>query len=233
MKTLVCLGLLSTLVGVHVERQLEHPWGRWQPGAWVETRTSIDSAPEGLLERTSLLRCTADGVDLETSTGSEGQGTGGAAVASHQSWGFGGFAHVLPGARQVGQETLTVAGKPYECTVWEGSWQEGSETFVARSWTCEAFDLPLRCRMASPSGGYEATLVEPRDWVRMKGRKLPAARYEGSGRSKGTAVTLRQWMSLDVPGGTLRMETSLRADGATRHVVREVTAFRCVPLAGR
>ena len=232
MKIWTSLCLVAVLAsGATVERQLEHPWGRWQPGAWVETRTSTRELPEGLVERCQLVGFRPDGVELESTLASP---TGeDVRVGQRQGWAFGGFAHVLPSARRVGEETLSVEGRPLACEVWEASWQQEGETFVARSWLDEGHELPVRLRVASPKGGYELTLAKRRDWVRMGERKLPAARYEGNGKSKGSTLRLVQWMSLDVPGGVLRCETEATQAGTRTTLVREVTAFRCEPLAAR
>lgn len=230
MKSSLCALLLvaASAGNGRVERQLEHPWGRWQPGAWVELRTSSPALPEGLLERSQLVRFGNGGYDLTSTVGTDG-----VPRELHHGWGFGGYAHVMPDARLVGRETVRVGTREHDCEVWEGSWQEGEETFVSRAWIAPGFDLPLRARMASPSGGLELVLVEPDDFVRIGERKLKAARYQGNGRSQSASLEFRQWLTLDVPGGVARMETIVKDKGETTNVLREVTVFRCTPLSAR
>ena len=242
MKTLLALLLLAAVCGGgRVERQMEHPWGRWQPGAWIEFRTGSPDTPTSSwsVERSQLVRCTDEGYVLTTPR--EGAARSAARERSH-GWGFGGYAHVMPDARLVGRESVRVGAQELACEVWEGSWQEGEETFVGRSWLSPSFALPVRARMTSPSGGFELVLVEPQDFVIMGAggedgergeRKLKAARYEGTGRNQSAAVAFRQWLTLDVPGGVARMESVFQEQGQTKTVVREVTAFRCVPVVTR
>jgi hypothetical protein len=231
MKTFALLALLSLSGSGLIERQMEHPWGRWQPGAWIETKTTSSSSPSTFLERNQLVRFQGDGYDLQSEIAVEGGES--ARNETHKTWAFGGFAHLVPGARKVGTDTIDVGGKTYECETWECSWQEKNETLTCRSWTHGAFALPLRTMTTSSNSGFTLTLVDPNDSVTVKDRKILAARYEGSGRTSETSVQLLQWMSLEVPGGIVRMESTVQERGQVLKIVREVTSFRGVPLSPR
>ena len=75
MKTiLLAFPLLSLSGNGLVAHQLEHPWGRWQPGAWIETNTTWSSSLSTLEERQQLIRFQEGGYDLQSVlafTGSE------------------------------------------------------------------------------------------------------------------------------------------------------------------
>lgn len=228
---LALLPLLAPGAG-RPEPELCHPWGRWQPGAWVETRTATTGVAGELAERSQLVRFTPDGYDLTATLVQDGQPSG-QPSAQHLDWGFGGYAYAMPGARRVGDETLRVGAQEHACEVWEGSFRQGDQAFVCRSWTAPGFDLPLRMRMASQAGGFELVLVEPDAFVSIAGRKRKAARYEGSGQAAGASLQTRQWLTLEVPGAVARSETVVQHEGESRSVVREVTSFRCTPRATR
>ena len=66
MKTiLLAFPLLSLSGNGLVAHQLEHPWGRWQPGAWIETNTTWSSSLSTLEERQQLIRFQEGGYDLQ------------------------------------------------------------------------------------------------------------------------------------------------------------------------
>ena len=228
MKTLALLALCLPLADTPAAREAAHPWGRWLPGAWVETETRVEGAAGATVERSRLVGPAAEGYVLRLS------GPGGEPEGEERTsrWGLGGFAHLAPGARVVGEEEVEACGRAFACTVWEARSEGGGERGalqVDRSWVAPGHELPLRFQSSGPEGSVSMALVALEDFVPLDGRKLRCVRYEGTGRTKGGAFRVRQWSSLEVPGGIVRMESRVSAGGPERLVERQVLAFRGDP----
>ena len=193
----------------------------------MEIKTQSSNWQEGMYETNRLVSIDQSGYVLSSALRIDGGDD--VEMEMHQSWGFSGFAHVMPGAQVVRTEAVEVGGRTYQCKVWQGSWQDKKEMMVCTSWVSENHDLPLRWRVSSPSGLIELTMVQPNDFAKIDRRKIPAARYEGGGRMSNDKVTVRGWMSLEVPGGMVRMETK----NGDEVVVRQIQKFRCTPRKSR
>lgn len=227
MTSLVALILCLHLAGdtAVVPLRAAHPWGRWQPGAWVEMETRVaDSAP-AVVDRSQLLRAAAEGYVLQLSV--EGQGA--ELQERTASWSAGGFAHLAPEGVVLGQEDVEVAGRSFRCTVWEARTGEPDAPRFDRCWVADGIELPLRFQSSAAQISVSMTVASLEDYVEVDGRKLRCLRFEGSGKARDGAFQSRQWMSLEVPGGIVRLETLVKAGGQPRRIERQVLAFRGDP----
>lgn len=223
MKMLVGLALALALGGDAALAPLRatHPWGRWQPGAWVETETRAPGALP-VVDRRQLVRAAADGYVLQVSPAKEVA----AAEEPLTSWSFNGFAHLSPEGVAIGTEEVEVAGRSFTCTVWEARVGEGGAARHERSWVAQGIELPLRFQSSDGRTSVSLAAASLEDFVEVAGRKLACVRYEGSGKARDEVFFCRQWSSLDVPGGIVRLETLVKAAAPGGRVERQVVAFR-------
>lgn len=227
------LGSLALLASVAPQAQLqrEHPWGRWQVGAWAEVETR-DSAREGqvLVERVQLKSVDEDGFVLKSSTKTS---AGEREVDEPRSWALGGHPHVQPGGERVGEDTLEVEGKAWPCEVWEVAVQGQGQVHRERAWIADGLPHPLRMETFDANSKVSLEVVDLSEHVELGGRKLPCVVYEGVGRVNGDSVRVRLWTSTEVPGGMLRLRTEVGVGASAKVTERKVLRYRGVPLIRR
>ena len=127
---LLALPLLALAGGSSslADRQLKHPWGRWQVGAWVQTESTSPSFEGGtLVEREQLTGRSDSTYELTGALLSE---SGDVESTFEHSWALGGHAYALDSGRLIGNETITVEGRERECEVWEARWQNNGQPVV-------------------------------------------------------------------------------------------------------
>lgn len=226
MKTLLIVLPLLALAGGSsslAERQLAHPWGRWQVGAWVQTESTNTSHVGGaLVEREQLTGRTEATYELTSALLAE---SGDVESTFDNSWALGGHAYALGSGQQIGTETLTVEGRAHECEVWEARWQNNGQPVVERTWVSDAFDFPVRSVTRGAGIQLDVAIARKSDFVLVKGRKLPCVRLEGRGQVGGSRVELVLWMSPHIPGGAVRRETRLASPEGPRLLVKQVTEY--------
>ncbi len=204
-----------------------HPWGRWQPGSWVqmEVRGGADGT-QVLVERDQLMRVDDQGYVLQSSLKIEGSDV----TKEHERrWALGGWAHLSPQARLAGEETLELGGKAYACQVWETEWRQGGKPHRERAWIASDIDVPLRAEISEADSSVVMVLAELEEHIEIGGRKQRCRRYEGSGRTGGKAVQSGHWISPDVPGGVVMVRSVIGTGEDKVTVERRVTTFRGTP----
>jgi hypothetical protein len=209
--------LASTATAAHADGNAAHPWAKWAPGAWVRTKSGIRTIS---VESKVTLVSVANG---EVTTKVEMSGIPGMAATPPPQTEKRRIGYSVPSldnnSKRTGEETITVAGKPYFCTIWTwvGPDPQGGQAEV-REWRAPGVPYALKtietARFVRQQMVIELTIAALSDPVDVAGKKVKAVRYEGAVTMNGKPIPLKRWVSSAIPGGVAR-ELRVRDDGST------------------
>jgi hypothetical protein len=195
------VGLALVAAGEVEPNAMVSPWAGWTKGSWV----AFDASDS--LGGTAKLRLTMIAASDSTYTcRSLVEGPDGPverdSVASLASLGY---PHAHPDGQRIGEATLIVGGKSYDCDVWRARYlEEGSECEVT-AWIAGEVEQPLRIRIKGRMS-FDLDVDKVEDFVKVGQRKFKSVRYVGSSTFEGKRATVTQWRSAAVPGALVRSQ---------------------------
>ena len=197
------IGILAVL-----PQESSHPWGRFKPGSTVRHKLGEDR--EVLV---TLKEFSPKGVVLQQDFFVGGkQGLSNTDTEPLGQLCF----HCDPTAQESGKETLKIDGKEYACTVYSVP-ANAPQVRVKKVWIAKGVDVPVRISdvMTAPiAKSLELVAVKVGEELIVGGKKIRTVRLEGKAASGGKEEKTIRWLSADVPGGRVKMETTLSSGEA-------------------
>ena len=182
----------------------KHPWMKWKPGSFVRYRMTTEMAgqkQEGEITYT-LSEVTASGYALKVKAQMMGMNQ---EKQEQES---------VP--VKVGTERLKVRDKEYACTIWMSKGKRGDFPSETRFWTTDGVSFPLKTALkVEGEEAFEMVAVSVSEEVTVAGKTYGAVMLSGKMKTAGGEAEVTTWMSDQVPGGALRMETRMQVQGAT------------------
>ncbi len=177
-----------------------HSWSAAKPGMWTRRRAEYVSplAASETAADTTVLDVSEGSVTLRVETlGFDGQ----VKVLEQKT------PYAIPGARIVGEETLTIGATAYPCVILESP--------VEKVWVAKG-PLPAVLKIESMTSARAATALEETS-LRVGRHQVKCLHITSEGRRDDNAMKEDVWLSDEVPGTEVRRETVQQtAVGAAR-----------------
>lgn len=188
--------LLFALVTTAPQDKLDpakHPWMKWKAGAWVKYNIS-QQAGDQKAEGTALGTLTKV-TDADYTVAMKYE-IGGQTIEEEEI-------ETIP--VKDGTETLTVAGKKYECTIWKSSSTKGEKKTEFRVWATNT-DYRILKMIAKGDSTFDVTAVAMTETLELCGKKYDCMRLEGNVSEQGHDGKMICWITDGIPGGWAKME---------------------------
>ena len=191
------------------------PWGNFGIGSWVRLKVEVDLGI--MITTVETLQTLKKITDQDYTIRVESTSMMGKEDVNHVR--EKGADSVLsdPEREKVGEEKLKIGDKEYECTIWKSVSEQRGVEMERKEWLAEGIDFPLK--IVSKSGGpmapsVEMTATNLKDTVKIeKDRIIECVRYEGKIQTAMGGGTTVQWLSLDIPGGLVKMKAEIMMQG--------------------
>lgn len=204
----------------------KHPWAKWQPGSYVKFKVLNDM---GVMKQEGEITQTLTKVTDEEYTLKIENKIGGQDQTQEQTSDLAaGSVKCDPDAEKVGEETLTVDGKEYKCTIWKSVAEQGGSEVETKAWIADGMDLALKAvsKVAAPVQiETEMTAVKLSEEVAVGDKKINCMKLEGKIKMAMGEGTIVNWMSLEVPGAVAKSATALSMSGMKMTATMELVAF--------
>jgi hypothetical protein len=213
--------LMAVLLTQEQDRAFDlqrHDWLKWKPGAYSMHKLTFSGMPDPPPSMTLTRRL--ESVRQKDYSLSE----------TRYSLGFADRDDLPTGVpRFLRHEALDFPSGPRASTVWE--WESGLKGKLnkAQYWL-SADDKPLQTRWIHSQDGVEAWRQDVKavafdEEVQVAGKPLRCVRLEGTFTVEGRALSVVEWWTPDVPGGTIRGEMTFEKGPPLQKVTMEVVSF--------
>lgn len=165
-----------------------HPWAHFKPGAWSQYVMGGAEFRRGAV----TLKKVGGGKHTLESTGAmeKTNGTSDLGVENASS---------SAAAKLLRKEKVQALGKEFDCDVYE--WKSDTETNT--EWVAAGLEWPVKERYVAPGRDSQWTLAALDVPMFVGGKKLKAARFEGT----NPQGKMRMWRTHEVPGAVVAFET--------------------------
>jgi len=202
--------LISTFAPLPQERLEDNAWLRYKPGTWIKSSLTVEAPGQTTkdVQTLTLKEVKGDDYVVEESYSTPGSNPS----QSQRSRGV-----------KVGSETLTIAGKKYECTICLVKGKNQAGPTEARFWT------PLGSRNAvkiifkqkDVEGELMATAVDEK--VSALNKTLVCNRLQGKVKFGEVEGTLSLVLCEDIPGAQVKADMLLKNEAGDTRIRFEVT----------
>jgi len=215
----------SSRVAIGGTDKSEHPWGRWEQGAFIKERTRT-TTPQGIsteFENWRLLSVGVSGYVVEIRRNAEDPAQRTIAFDQDSIR----FSNLVQSA---GEETLTIQKRKYVCKVLKCLVKKPSGDQVeVTEWISKETYFPLKSIRREPSDGvvsrvHEVTAIADEELRGPSERTFKCKRIRWETRNDALVGHGTLWETKEIPGGILKLEISTRdKDGkAVQEVTREI-----------
>ena len=206
--------LLAIVAAVPQEKldRSKHPWAKWKIGAYTKYKI-VQQAGENKAEGTgtSTLTKVTDDEYVTTTKYDFGEQK----IEEEET-------ETIP--VKDGEETLTVEGKKYECTIWKSTSTKGEKKTEYRVWATKK-DARLLKVVGKGGSDLDITAAAMSESVEVAGKKYDCVRLEGSVKEEGRDGKAVFWMTEGIPGGLVKMEAKYAGEPELT-VQLEMTEFK-------
>ncbi len=199
--------LVLALLGQDFDKS-RHSWMKFKTGSSASYKMTLEMGPQAMeiTSKSELKEVTDKGYTLVETA--EMMGNKNESERSTE----------LP--KKDGEETLKIDGKEYKCTIWKES-STGARERETRMWIADGVDGPLKITSKGDNEETELLAVKVKDEVEAAGKKLSCVKLEGTFKSQMGEMKGAAWLSLDVPGGMVK----LSLEGEQGKMKAELTEF--------
>lgn len=195
--------LIASLVPLQENRE-DNSWLRYKPGTWLKSKMTIEG-PGGMREDVQTLtlkEVDGDEYVIEESYATPGSTTGN----SRRARGV-----------KTGTETLTIAGKNYDCTISTVKGKNDGGPSEATFWTPVGSKNAVKVVFKQADGVGEVLATAVDEKVKALGKTLVCNTLEGKAKFGTAEGTIRVTLCEDIPGSQVRAEFVIKgADGDTK-----------------
>lgn len=221
LKTALCLAALLACAPLlrAAGRELS-AWAEFEPGAWIELRLTQDLGDDTQVStvRRTLVAVRDECVELNVQITMDGAEvyTGVEEAALLPAWRAG---------SKTREETIQIAGRDYPCEVWEYKIENGMETGSGTAWYCPSELTVLRSEVKTGDKTASTQALKMDEWIEIDERKYLCFLLETTLKGKDVDTVSKTWISRNVPGATVRSETTGSVAGKAVKQSSEATAL--------
>lgn len=195
-------------------------WAQFEPGAWIELRLTQVLGEDTQVSnvRRTLIAVRDEHVELNVQITMDGAEvyTGVEEVALLPAWCAG---------SKTRDETIQIAGRDYACEVWDYKIENGMETGSGTVWYCPSELTVLRSEVKTDDKTASTQAVKMDEWIEIDERKYLCILLESTLKGKDADTVSKTWVSRNVPGATVRSETTGTVAGKAVKQSSEATAL--------
>jgi hypothetical protein len=174
----------------------KHNWLRFKPGTFVKIKIAMERG--GQKQEATMRQELADIKDKEFCLKVVFE-MGGESQEQLET-------HTFP--VKDGEETLTVDGKEYKCTIWKVTQSRAGQTMNNRVWMADGINVPIKMITKGQAEDTEFLASKLHDEVSAAGQKFDCVRLDGTNKAAQGEQKGSLWFSSDVPGGLVKLESS-------------------------